>query len=170
METIVQEAGIGKFTQEIIVGNHVLIADEPTAVGGNNLGPSPYDFLLAALGSCTAMTLRMYADFKKIPLQKVIVKLTHDKVYSDDCHDCEESSAKIDQITRVLEFVGDLSSEQKSQLLEIANKCPVHKTLSSKILIVFSSTTSFTNIHTTSNPFASGAVSLFNLDSKYVIS
>ncbi|MGB6976835.1 MAG: OsmC family protein [Gammaproteobacteria bacterium] len=134
-ETIVRESGKGKFTEEIVIGNHVLTADEPLANGGNDSGPSPYDFLLAALGSCTAMTLRAYADNKQLPLKKVIVKLKHDKIYAEDCIDCENENSKIDHIERLIELQGDLSQEQRAKLLDIANKCPVHRTLTSKMLI-----------------------------------
>lgn len=135
MEIIVQESGKGKYAEDIIIGQHMLIADEPMTSGGNDLGPSPYDFLLAALGSCTAMTLRMYADLKKIPLEKVIVRLAHEKRYADDCNDCENQNAKIDHIDRKIELQGNLTTIQREKLLDIANKCPVHKTLTSKIMI-----------------------------------
>lgn len=135
METIVQGIGKGKFTQQITIGEHILTADEPVTSGGNDLGPSPYGFLLAALGACTSMTLRMYAEFKKIPLENVIVHLTHDKVHAEDCENCEDSNAKIDHIDRKIELIGKLTPEQQQKLLEIANKCPVHRTLTSKIVI-----------------------------------
>lgn len=134
-ETIVQEHTKGKFTQEIIIGEHHLIADEPILYGGNDLGPSPYDFLLAALGSCTSMTIRMYAGLKKLPLEKIIVKLTHEKTHIEDCVGCEKTSSKIDRINRRIELIGTLTQEQRLRLLEIANMCPVHRTLTSKILI-----------------------------------
>lgn len=135
MEIIVNESGKGKFTQEISSGNHVLTADEPVAYGGNDTGLSPYDFLLAGLGACTSMTIRMYANLKKIPLEKVSVKLTYEKIHAKDCVDCENGNAKIDHIDRKIELHGNLSPEQREKLLEIANKCPVHRTLTSKILI-----------------------------------
>lgn len=134
-ETIVRESGEGKYAQEIIIGSHTLAADEPIAGGGNDLGPSPYDFLLAALGTCTSMTIRMYASLKQFPLDKITVKLTHKKIYSDDCQDCENQNAKIDHIDRLIELQGDLSEEQRAKLLDIANKCPVHRTLTSKMMI-----------------------------------
>lgn len=134
-ETIVRESGQGKFNQEILIGQHKLIADEPIASGGNDLGPSPYDLLLAALGSCTSMTIRMYADLKKLPLKKVIVKLSHEKIYAQDCINCDEKNSRIDHINRLIELQGDLNRDQRAKLLEIANKCPVHRTLTSKILI-----------------------------------
>lgn len=135
METVVSESGKGRFTQEIKTGSHVLIADEPIASGGNDTGPSPYDFLLAGLGACTSMTLRMYADMKKIPLDKVIVRLQHEKKHVEECSDCENNSTKMDHISRQIELQGDLTTEQRQKLLDIANKCPVHRTLTSTILI-----------------------------------
>lgn len=135
MEVIVTESGKGKLTQEITIGSHVLIADEPIENKGNDLGPSPYDFLLAALGACTAMTLRMYADFKKISLKKIIVRLQHEKIYAKDCAECGNTTSKIDHIDRQIELQGDLSEEQRQKLLEIANKCPVHRTLTSNMTI-----------------------------------
>lgn len=134
-QVTVQETGKGKFAQDVRVGEHVIAADEPKDSGGNNSGPSPYDFLLAALGTCTSMTIRMYADFKKIPLKKVIVHLSIEKVHVTDCANCENNNAKIDKITRQIELHGDLSEEQRVSLLNIANKCPVHRTLTSKIII-----------------------------------
>jgi putative redox protein len=135
MEIIVQESGKNKLEQDIIIGKHLFKADEPIANGGNDLGPSPYDFLLTALGTCTSMTLRMYADLKKIPLERVIVKLTHEKIYADDCKDCDNNNSRIDHINRNIELKGNLTPEQREKLLGIANKCPVHRTLTSKILI-----------------------------------
>ena len=134
-ETVVSETKDGQFTQKIIIGNHILTADEPIINGGKDTGPSPYDFLLAALGSCTSMTLRMYAKLKKFPLEQVIVRLKYEKIHVDDCIACETSSSKIDHIERLIELEGALSQEQRTQLLEIANKCPVHRTLTSKIII-----------------------------------
>lgn len=132
---IVRNATNGRFAQEIMIGQHTLIADEPITNGGNDLGPSPYDLLLAALGTCTAMTLRMYADLNHIPLQQAIVKLTHEKIYAKDCENCENNNAKIDHINRYIELQGNLDAEQRKKLLEIANKCPVHRTLTSNISI-----------------------------------
>lgn len=135
-EIIVRESGKSRFAQEIKSGNHILIADEPIAAGGNDAGPSPYDFLLIALGTCTSMTLRMYADFKKIPLEGITVKLTHEKSHQKDCENCENTNSKIDIIERKIELRGNnLTQEQKNELLNIANKCPVHRTLTSKIVI-----------------------------------
>jgi putative redox protein len=134
METMVSESGKGRYTQEIIIGTHVLTADEPIENGGNDSGPSPYEFLLAGLGACTSMTLRMYAELKKMPLKKVIVTLQHEKIYAKDCAECDNNS-KIDHINRQIELQGDLTEDHRKKLLEIANKCPVHRTLTSQISI-----------------------------------
>ena len=134
-ETVVSETDDGQFTQKIIIGSHVLIADEPIINGGKDTGPSPYDFILAALGSCTSMTLRMYAKLKKFPLEHVIVRLKHEKIHVEDCVGCENDKSKIDHIERLIELEGTLTQEQRTHLLEIANKCPVHRTLMSKIII-----------------------------------
>ncbi len=117
------------FTTEIMADEHSLIADEPTEVGGNDFGPSPYELLAASLGACTGMTLRMYADRKQWPLEEVRVHLLHQKIHANDCEACEDDSQKIDQIERFIEIEGDLSDQQKEKLLEIAEKCPVHKIL-----------------------------------------
>ena len=131
----VAETGEGKFRQTVRVGRHTLAADEPESAGGDDAGPSPYDLVLAGLGACTSMTLRMYADRKKIPLRRVSVDLTHAKIHAEDCKHCETKSGKIDRIERVISIEGDLSDEQRDKLLEIANKCPVHRTLESEIVV-----------------------------------
>lgn len=120
------------FTTEIIAGRHQLIADEPPSVGGADEGPTPYGYLLSGLGACTAMTLRMYADHKKIDLQEVEVKLTHDKIHLQDGENSESSKGKIDQIKRKIKLTGALTDEQRKRLIEIADRCPVHKTLEGK--------------------------------------
>ena len=132
---IVEDSDAGPLAETIRSGVHVLRADEPVANGGNDTGPSPYDYLLTALGSCTAMTLRMYARMKKLPLQKVTVRLKHEKIHATDCAECETKEGKIDRIERLIELEGPLSDEQRQRLLEIANRCPVHRTLSSEISI-----------------------------------
>lgn len=119
-----------RFITEIMTDEHALLADEPLDVGGDDLGPSPYELLSASLGACTGMTLRMYADHKKWPLKEVRVHLQHQKIHAKDC---EEDTQKIDQIERIIEIEGDLDQKQKDRLLEIANKCPVHKTLHSPV-------------------------------------
>ncbi|MBN9490536.1 MAG: OsmC family protein [Alphaproteobacteria bacterium] len=132
---IVEDSDAGPLAETVRSGVHVLRADEPVGNGGNDTGPSPYDYLLAALGSCTAMTLRMYARMKKLPLQKVTVRLKHEKIHATDCAECETKEGKIDRIERLIELEGPLSDEQRQRLLEIANRCPVHRTLSSEISI-----------------------------------
>jgi putative redox protein len=125
----------GGFYTEITAGKHTLAADEPASVGGTDKGPTPYDYLLGALGSCTAMTLRMYADRKEWPLDSVTVRLSHGKIYADDCANCETETGKIDRIEREIELEGDLDDAQREKLLEIADKCPVHRTLTSETII-----------------------------------
>ena len=131
----VTETREGKFTQVITAGQHRLRADEPVAAGGADTGPTPYDLLLAALGACTSMTIRMYADLKQLPLAKVTVRLKHDKVHAQDCADCETREGKLDRIDREIELEGGLDDAQRAKLLEIANKCPVHRTLHSEVWI-----------------------------------
>jgi putative redox protein len=123
------------FAQEIAVGGHRLAADEPVAVGGTDTGPSPYDFLLAALGSCTSMTVALYARRKQWPLESVQVRLRHSKVHAADCEDCETKAEMLDRIECEVELVGRLDAEQRARLLDIAKKCPVHRTLTSAITI-----------------------------------
>jgi putative redox protein len=132
---IVQETRAGKFAQNIRAGLHKLRADEPAAYGGNDTGPSPYDLLLASLGACTAMTLRMYADQKKLPLDRVTVRLRHEKIHAQDCAECETKEGKIDRIEREIELAGTLDEAQRARLLEISNMCPVHRTLHSEVHI-----------------------------------
>jgi len=131
----VAETRAGKFMQAITVGKHRLFADEPVSAGGTDSGPSPYDLLLAALGACTSMTIRMYADLKQLPLEKVTVRLRHKKVHAEDCAECETREGKIDRIEREIELAGGLDEAQRARLLEIANKCPVHRTLHSEVWI-----------------------------------
>ena len=131
----VAEAGEGRFAQLVTMGRHRLRADEPASVGGEDSGPSPYDLLLAGLGACTSMTVRMYAAQKKWPLERVAVDLKHDKVHAADCAECETRDGKIDRIERVLTLEGDLDEGQRARLLEIANKCPVHRTLHSEVWV-----------------------------------
>ncbi len=135
-EVLVSETGRGNFQQSISMGQHGLIADEPVDVGGLDSGPSPYDLLLAALGACTAMTLRMYAERKSIALEHVSVQLRHEKIHAADCQTCETSQGQIDRIERVVTLDGDLDDTVRTRLLEIADKCPVHRTLTSEVDIV----------------------------------
>jgi putative redox protein len=130
---LVSETGNGKFEQSIIAGKHRYLADEPMSVGGNGSGPSPYEYLLAGLGACTSMTIRLYAEHKNLPLKRVAVHLTHDKIHAVDCENCETKEGKIDRIEREITLEGELSAEQRARLLEIADKCPVHRTLHSEI-------------------------------------
>lgn len=128
--------GAQGFTTDIIAGGHRLIADEPVAVGGAEMGPTPYDYLLVALGACTAMTLRMYADRKQWALSAVAVDLKHQKIHAEDCRECETGKGYVDRIERELKLVGELTADQQKRLLEIADRCPVHRTLGSEINIV----------------------------------
>jgi putative redox protein len=132
---VIVRTGKSGYQTEITAGPHRLIADEPIAVGGADTGPSPYDYLVAALGACTSMTLRMYADLKKLPLDSVIVRLRHEKVHADDCQECEEQSRTIDVIDREIELVGPLQESERTRLLQIADRCPVHRTLHSGIRV-----------------------------------
>lgn len=128
-EVVVAERGTGTFAQVIRVADrHALLADEPIGIG-DDTGPAPYDLLLAALGACTSMTLRMYADRKKWPLETVAVRLSHSKVHAEDCAACESTVGKVDVIERELVIEGPLDDEQRARLLEIADKCPVHRSL-----------------------------------------
>ncbi|MFY9762047.1 MAG: alpha/beta fold hydrolase [Xanthobacteraceae bacterium] len=129
----VHETRRGKFQQEIISGKHRLLADEPVKDGGLDSGLGPYDLLLAALGACTSMTERLYADLKQVPLTRTQVRLRHEKIYATDCAECETKDGKIDHIDRTITFEGDLTAEQRKRLLEIADKCPVHRTLKSEV-------------------------------------
>jgi putative redox protein len=121
------------FAQQISVGPHRLAADEPTSVGGTDLGPNPYDLLLAALGSCTSMTVAMYARRKRWPLEAVTVQLRHSRIHAADCEACETKEGFVDHIQRDVQLTGSLSEEQRARLLDITNKCPVHRTLASEI-------------------------------------
>jgi uncharacterized OsmC-like protein len=132
---LVRETGHGSFQQEIISGRHHLIADEPKDGDGLGSGPGPYDLLLAALGACTSMTLRLYADLKKIPLARTQVRLRHHRIYAKDCAECETKEGMLDRIDRVITLEGDLTTEQRARLMEIADKCPVHRTLTSEVSI-----------------------------------
>jgi len=129
---LVQETGRG-LQQEVTTGRHRLIADEPVEAGGLDSGPGPYDFLLTALGACTSMTLRIYAQHKRLPLDRVTVWLTHDRIHAADCESCETKEGKIDRIERVITLSGALDDAQRARLLEIADKCPVHRTLTSEV-------------------------------------
>jgi uncharacterized OsmC-like protein/fermentation-respiration switch protein FrsA (DUF1100 family) len=133
----VRETGAGPFQQLVEVGGHALLADEPVEQGGADSGPSPYDFLAVALGTCTSMTLRMYAQHKGISLGKVTVTVDHEKVHAEDCRDCGEGrEGRIDRFERVLEVEGGVGPELRDKLVEIAGKCPVHRTLEKSSAVV----------------------------------
>jgi uncharacterized OsmC-like protein len=132
---VVRETGRGQFQQDVISGPHRLLADEPASVGGLDSGPGPYEFLLAALGACTSMTLGLYADRKQFPLVRTQVRLRHERIYAADCAECTTKSGMIDRIERAITFEGDLDAEQRAELMEIADKCPVHRTLKSEVNI-----------------------------------
>jgi uncharacterized OsmC-like protein len=134
-KTVVVHGGATGFVQEVRAGAHLLRADEPADAGGTDTGPSPYDLLLAALGTCTSMTLRMYADRKQWPLEGVTVSLSHEKGHAKDCAECETRVGYLDRIQRRIELAGPLDDAQRQRLLEIANMCPVHRTLKSEIAI-----------------------------------
>ena len=125
--------GITKYLTKIQTPDHAWFADEPVSMGGKNKGPTPYDLLAAALGSCTSMTLRMYADRKKWPLETVNTVVQQERVHAEDCVDCETHEKIIHQFTRTIEVTGNLDADMQNRLIEIANKCPVHKTLEGKI-------------------------------------
>jgi putative redox protein len=131
---IVAETGTGTYTQQITAGRHQLLADEPTPVG-DDAGPTPYDLLLAALGACTSMTVRMYANRKGWPLERVRVTLRHSRIHAKDCADCETTVGWIDHIDRRVELSGDLDESQRDRLLLIAERCPVHQTLTSEVRV-----------------------------------
>jgi putative redox protein len=132
-EVVVRETRHGTFQQEIIAGAHRFLADEPVAAGGLDSGPGPYDLLLAALGACTSMTLRLYADRKQLPLTRTRVRLRHSRIYAADCAACETKEGMLDRIDRIINLEGELDAEARKRLLEIADKCPVHRALTSEI-------------------------------------
>jgi putative redox protein len=132
---VVTATGDGRYTQQVSTAGHTLLVDEPVSVGGADAGPNPYELLLASLGSCTAITLRMYADHKGIPLDAATVRLRHERVHAEDCEKCETEHGVLSRITREIELAGDLDDDQRARLMLIADKCPVHRTLSSEIVI-----------------------------------
>jgi uncharacterized OsmC-like protein/alpha/beta superfamily hydrolase len=134
-DRVITQIGATGFLTEIKADGHRLVADEPIAMGGTNKGPTPYDYVIAGLGACTAMTLRMYADRKKWPLRSVTVRLNHQKIHASDCQSCETQAGQVDQIEREIELSGPLDDQQKERLMQIADRCPVHRTLHSEVII-----------------------------------
>jgi putative redox protein len=135
-QVVIVEGDASGFAQHITAGIHEFPADESGAAGGTGTGPDPYQLLLSALGSCTSMTVAMYARRKQWPLKRVRVQLAHSKIWAEDCTNCETREGRLDRIDRVISFEGELAVDQRQRLLEIAEKCPVHRTLTSKIEIV----------------------------------
>ncbi len=132
---IVVRGDAENFEQEISAGKHRLLADEPVSAGGGDAGPNPYDYLLASLGVCTSMTVGLYARRKKFPLENITVSLSHSRIYAIDCEECETKEGMLDRIEVEIELTGPLTAEQRAMLMEIAAKCPVHRTLTSEINI-----------------------------------
>ena len=133
---VVAETGQGKFANAISVGGrHSLLADEPADYGGTDTGPTPYDLVLAGLGACKTMTMRMYADRKNFPLDRARVTLRHDKIHAEDCAACETEVGRIDRIETVIEVIGDMDANTRQKIADIAEKCPVHRTLQSEVVI-----------------------------------
>ncbi len=132
---VITRIGKSGYATDIMAEGHGLVADEPISMGGTGLGPAPYDYLMAGLGACTAITLRMYSDRKKWPLDGVTVKLNHQKIDAAECEACETKEGKLDQIEREIEFAGPLDEQQKQRLMQIADRCPVHRTLHSEIVV-----------------------------------
>jgi putative redox protein len=132
---VVVRGDVRSFEQQIAVGRHNLAADEPVSAGGGDAGPDPYDYLLSALGVCTAMTIGFYARRNKLPLENIKVSLWHSRIYAMDCEECETKEGMLDRIDVEVELTGPLTAEQHAKLMEIAAKCPVHRTLTSEINI-----------------------------------
>lgn len=129
--TVIATIGKSRYTTKISAGDHQLIADEPIPIGGDNLGPTPYDYLLSALGACTVITMQMYAKRKGWEVDQISVNLSHNKEYENDCENCDDKGALIDRIYRKIEITSKLDANQIKKLMIISDKCPVHKTLSS---------------------------------------
>jgi uncharacterized OsmC-like protein len=132
---VVVRGSAHSFRQEVVTGKHNLVADEPVTAGGSDAGPDPYDYLLTALGVCTSMTVGLYARRKQIPLENITISLSHSRIYAQDCEECETKEGMLDRIDVEVELTGSLSAEQHAKLMEIAGKCPVHRTLTSEINI-----------------------------------
>ena len=136
-QTVVEvvETGDGRYANRVLSGAHTLFADEPVAAGGSDRGPSPYEWLAGALGACTSITLRMYADRKQWPLERVRVLVRHRRVHAEDCRDCDTKAPRLDLLERELELTGPLDDAQRQRLLEIADRCPVHRTLAAGVTV-----------------------------------
>jgi uncharacterized OsmC-like protein len=132
---IVVRGDARSFKQEIVAGKHRLVADEPVSAGGGDAGPDPYEYLLASLGVCTSMTVGLYARRKQFPLENITVSLRHSRIHAEDCEECETKEGMLDRIDVEIELTGSLTAEQHAKLMEIAAKCPVHRTLTSEINI-----------------------------------
>jgi uncharacterized OsmC-like protein len=132
---VVVRGTVSGFLQEVVSGKHHLRADEPVSAGGSDLAPGPYDYLLIALGVCTSMTVGLYARRKRLPLENIVVSLWHSRIHAKDCEECETKEGLLDRIEASIELTGALTSEQHAKLMEIAGKCPVHRTLKSEINI-----------------------------------
>ena len=135
-KVVVRETRASKLQNTVSIGPHHLLADEPASVSGEDSGPGPYDFVLAGLGACKSMTMRLYADRKSFPLERATVTLSHSKIYAKDCAECETKEGMLDQIEVAIGLEGPLDADQRKRILEIADKCPVHRTLTSEIRIV----------------------------------
>jgi putative redox protein len=132
---VVVHGSARSFRQELVAGKYNLVADEPVSAGGGDAGPDPYDYLLTSLGVCTSMTIGLYARRKQMPLENITVSLSHSRIYAIDCEECETKEGMLDRIDVEVELTGSLSAEQHAKLMEIAGKCPVHRTLTSEINI-----------------------------------
>jgi uncharacterized OsmC-like protein len=132
---VVVHGSARSFKQDVVVGKHRLVGDEPVSAGGSDAGPDPYDYLLTALGVCTSMTVGLYARRKQMPLESITVSLWHSRIYANDCEECETKEGMLDRIELEVELTGPLNAEQHAKLMEIAEKCPVHRTLTSEINI-----------------------------------
>jgi uncharacterized OsmC-like protein len=132
---VVVHGSARSFRQEVVVGKHRLVADEPESAGGGDAGPDPYDYLLTSLGVCTSMTVGLYARRKQMPLENITVSLRHSRIYATDCEECETKEGMLDRIDVEVELTGSLTSEQHAKLMDVAAKCPVHRTLTSDINI-----------------------------------
>jgi uncharacterized OsmC-like protein len=132
---VVVHGSARSFRQEVVVGKHRLVADEPKSAGGGDAGPDPYDYLLTSLGVCTSMTVGLYARRKQMPLESITVSLRHSRIYATDCEECETKEGMLDRIEVEVDLTGPLNVEQHAKLMEIAGKCPVHRTLTSEINI-----------------------------------